>query len=334
MRVVGVEPQGQVHRLQIKSALLAQNLLGDPAARIVDVYVPFVGADGLPLLVDLVGWTAGGPVHTNWKCFTENVPERLDRLIASGRMRPVVVAFPDCCTRLGGNQYINSSATGPWADFLTDELVPFVESRFACGGDGRRGVFGKSSGGYGAIMHAMMRPDFWAAVACHSGDMGFDLCYRPALVGALRAFQAVGGVEPWVREALAKTKLADADIQTLEALGWCASYDPDPSAPFGLRLPLDSETAEFIAERWANFERWDPVNFVEQQGPALSQLKGVHLDCGSEDQFMLQYGARRFTRALRRMGVSHVYEEFQDDHVNIDYRMDVSLPFLAAVLSK
>src|SRR3546814_20062202 len=98
-------------------------------------------------------------------------------------MPPVVVAFPDCFTRLGGNQYINSAATGPWEDILLQEVVPLVEQRFGCGGAGRRGVFGKSSGGYGAIAHALKPADFWAAAACHSGDMGFELCYLPEQIG-------------------------------------------------------------------------------------------------------------------------------------------------------
>ena len=93
-------------------------MLGD-LDRDVDVYVP-AGHDGrgLPLLVDLVGFTGSGLSHTNWTGFRENMPERLDRLIGEERMPPVVVAFPDCFTRLGGNQYINSASTGAWEDFL------------------------------------------------------------------------------------------------------------------------------------------------------------------------------------------------------------------------
>ena len=114
-------PVGKVHRLAIDSQVLAGNLLGDPTLRGIDVYVPAEhDGRGLPLLVDIVGFTAGGPVHTNWKNFGENVPERLDRLIATGEMPPVVVAFPDCFTRLGGNQYVNSIAVGRWDDFLRD----------------------------------------------------------------------------------------------------------------------------------------------------------------------------------------------------------------------
>ncbi len=169
-------------------------MLGDPTERIVDVYTP-AGHDGagLPLLVDIVGFSAGGPVHTNWTGFRENVPERLDRLIGEGAMPPVVVAFPDCFTRVGGNQYVNSVSTGRWADFLTTELLAAVEGEFGCGGAGRRGIFGKSSGGYGAIVHALDHPDVWAAAACHSGDMAFELCYLPDMPDTLRALARAEG---------------------------------------------------------------------------------------------------------------------------------------------
>ena len=309
-------------------------MLGDSADRIVDVYIPHGHSGvGLPLLVDLVGYTAGGPAHTNWKNFGENCPERLDRLIGTGAMPPVVVAFPDCFTKLGGNQYINSAAVGPWADFLMREAVPRVEQDFGCGGSGRRGVFGKSSGGYGAIVHAMLYPEFWAAAACHSGDMGFELCYLPGLARSLREFARAGGIKPWIEEFYARPKVKDEDVQHLEMLGMCASYDPDPSAYLGLRLPIDMETAEIIPERWANFAKWDPLNMVETRSAALKSLRALYIECGDVDQFNLVYGARRLTRVLKRLGVPHRYEEFPDNHSSVDYRMDVSLPFLATALT-
>ena len=162
-------PMGSVSRLSVDSQALRSNMLRDPSVRVVDVYLP-AGHDGqgLPLLVDLVGFTGSGLSHTNWVGFRENLPERLDRLIGEHRMPPVVVAFPDCFTRLGGNQYINSASTGPWEDYLLLEMLPTIERRYGCGGPGRRGVFGKSSGGYGALTHALRHSDIWAAAACHS----------------------------------------------------------------------------------------------------------------------------------------------------------------------
>src|SRR5438477_9425478 len=117
-------PMGSVSRISVKSQALRSNMLGDPSVRVVDVYLP-AGHDGqgLPLLVDLVGLTSSGLSHTNWVGFRENLPERLDRLIGEERMPPVVVAFPDCLTRPGGNQYINSAWTGAWADYLLHEML-------------------------------------------------------------------------------------------------------------------------------------------------------------------------------------------------------------------
>lgn len=327
-------PAGEVRRLWIKSALLTRNILGDPPDRIIDVYIPHGETGrGLPLLVDLVGFTAGGPAHTNWKNFGENVPERLDRLIAEKAMPPCVVAFPDCFTKLGGNQYINSASIGPWADFLLQEAVPLVEREIGCGGPGRRGCFGKSSGGYGAIVHALLYPDFWSAAASHSGDMGFELAYLPTMPKLLRALAKAGGIRPWLEQFFAKPKVKDEEVHRLMDLCMCATYDPDPSAFMGVRLPVDMETCELIPERWANFKQWDPVNMVETKGAGLKKLKGLWIDCGDIDQYDLVYGARRFVRSLKRQDVPHVYEEFADDHTSVDYRMDRSLPFLAKALS-
>src|SRR5260370_3912665 len=171
---------GSVARIIIESQVLKTNMLGDPSERVVDVYVP-AGHDGhgLPLLVDLVGFASSGLSHTNWVGFRENLPERLDRLIGEQRMPPVVVAFPDCFTRLGGNQYINSASLGAWEDFLLHEMLPEIEQRFGCGGTGRRGGFRKSPCGGGALPHSPPPPALSAGPARHSPRMVFRLFYSP-----------------------------------------------------------------------------------------------------------------------------------------------------------
>lgn len=330
-------PRGAVTTRWLDSAILTDNLIGEPTERRIDVYVP-AGHDGrgLPLLVDLVGFTGGGPSHTNWKGFGENLPERLDRLIATGAMAPVVVALPDCCTRLGGNQYVNSLAMGRWDDFLLADAVPLVEREFSCGGFGRRGVFGKSSGGYGAMVHALLHPDFWSAAAVHSGDMGFDLLFASDWPNVLRAIARTNNsVEQWLQTFLTATqvKVRDDDIHVLMDLAMCATYDPDPTAFMGVRLPVTLDTCELIPERWANFLSWDPLTLVERCGDGLKQLKALHIECGDIDQYNLVYGARRMHKRLDALGVPHRYEEFGDNHSSVDYRMDISLPILANALS-
>jgi enterochelin esterase-like enzyme len=330
-------PSGTVHRLEIESEALAGNLLGDSRKRELAVYLPagIRSGDRLPLLVDLVGFTGSGQSHVNWKNFGENVPERLDRLIGEGRMPPTAVAFPDCFSRLGGNQYINSAAIGRYEDYLLQEVVPLVENRFELGGAGRRGVFGKSSGGYGAIVHVMRHADFWSAAACHSGDMGFELCYLADLPKVLTELKLNhgGSIERFIHHFEAALKPSEKDMTVLNLLAMAASYDPDPSQFLGIRLPAELETAVLIAERWARWQAHDPVNMAEAAAPALKSLKALYIDCGDRDQFHLQFGARRLHLALMRHGVAHRYEEFPDDHTSVDYRMDESLPFLARALA-
>ncbi len=324
-------PAGTLHRISQTSKILGSNRLGDPSTRDIVVYTPH-GHDGsgLPLLVDIVGFTAGGPAHVNWKNFGENVPERIDRLIQSGDLAPVVVAFPDCFTRLGGNQYIDSDAMGPWATWLTTEMLDLVEGRFGCGGAGKRGIFGKSSGGYGSIVHAMLHADVWSAAACHSGDLAFELCYLPEMPSALRAIAKAGSVEAFVTDFEKGPKYPGNALHDLMTFAMAATYDPDPdpAAFCGIRLPVDPETCELIEERWNAWLAWDPVHMADRHMDALKTLKGLWLDCGDVDQYNLVYGARRLHRKLEASGVQHVYQEFNDNHSSIDYRLDESLPFL------
>ena len=165
--------------LEHDSRILRGNPLGDPHVRKLGVWLPpqydHGGRRRFPVLYDLVGFTGSGLSHANWKPFGDNVPERAARLMQEGRMGPAIFVFPDCFTALGGNQYVNSSAIGNYADYLTREIIPFVEREFrADAGREHRGCFGKSSGGYGAMIHGMKYANYWGAIASHSGDAYFD----------------------------------------------------------------------------------------------------------------------------------------------------------------
>ena len=128
-------------------------------------------------------------------------------------------------------------------------------------------------------------------------------------------------------------KRPDGSFTAMNMLAMAASYDPDPAQFLGMRLPVTHDTCEVIEDRWANWMRHDPVVAVETLGNNLRSLKALYIDCGERDQFNLLYGARRLTRRLNELGITHRYEEFGDNHTNVDYRMDESLPFLAHALS-
>jgi hypothetical protein len=335
-------PRGRIETIVVDSRALAGNMLGDPSTRQVAVYVPHghehAGSAALPLFVALAGFTSSGLRMLSWQAFGESVPQRLDRLVEAGRMGPVVLAFPDCFTSLGGNQYVNSVALGRFEDFLVGEMIPEIERRFPVRTDaGGRAVFGKSSGGYGALIQALRHAEHWGAVACHSGDIDFDLCYRPALAAALDVL-ARHGSEPLrlVEHLRGARKIAPAEMQALMLFAMCASYDPDPRAPLGVRLPVDPHTCELLPERWGRWLAHDPLRLVDEPRSLsnLRSLRALFLDCGTRDPYALHYGARAFVRRLEAAGVPHVYEEFDDDHSGIDYRLDRSLPLLYGAVAR
>ncbi len=335
------EPAGRIEHIRIDSQALANNVLGDPTQRTVAVYLP-PGYDddtgSYPLFVDIVGFTGSGLAHAGWKAFAESVPQRVDRLVAEGKMGPVIVALPDCFTSLGGNQYVNSAAMGNWADFLTSEMVPALEARYRVKpGAASRAIFGKSSGGYGAIVHGLKHAEHWGAIACHSGDMAFEWCYLsdlPKTVMHLAKFN--GSIEAFMNRLEGGRKMGGGDFHHLMMLAMAATYDPDPSVPYGVRLPVTNDTCEVIEERWANWLAWDPVRLAEQKTclDNLRSLRGIYIDCGSSDQYNLVFGARQLSRQLGEQGVVHRFEEFEDNHSSVDYRMDESLPFLYEAVLK
>lgn len=336
MRKTPVAHAGAVHRLTLDSQVLRGNRPGDPTTRTVVVYTPhgYDPSQTYPLFMDLVGYTGSGESHANWKPFGYNVPERLDRLIAAGEMGPVIAVLPDCFTAYGGNQYIDSSATGRYMSYLVDEVIPLVEARFAVGrGREHRAVFGKSSGGYGALVHAMRRADVWGAAACHSGDAYFEYCYLPDFPRLLRKLlDHDGSVERYLAALWSREKLDQDDVMGIMTIGMAAHYDPDPDAPLGFQLPFDPKTGAIRRDRWERWLAHDPVRLVETSADALRSLRGLYIDCGTRDEGSLLWGARMLHARLDALGVPHAWHEFDDGHFDIDYRMNESLPFLYRAL--
>ena len=361
-------PAGRVVTLEHTSKVLADNPLGDPHARTLDVWLPpqYDQARGrglgarFPVLFHLASFTNSGRATTAWRNFDENVPERAARLIHERKLGPVIIAFPDCFTAFGGNQYVNSSAVGRYADYLTRELVPFVDRELRTrAAREHRGVLGKSSGGYGALLHAMKYARCWGAAACHSGDAHFDAVYAPEWPATLdelakhrvpqraagpvnaRAVAAVAGGEGvddgriarFLAHVWAKRQPSGSEIQALANLAMAATYDPDAEAPNGFRVPYHLETCERLPGRWRRWLRHDPVNLVARHARSLKTLRGLFIDCGWRDQYRLHYGGRLLSVRLAEHRVPHVYEEFDGTHSGIDYRLDRSLPYLVGALA-
>jgi len=332
-------PKGTVVTERVTSRALEGNLPGDPHVRDLHVYLPpgyERGSERYSVAWCLSGFTGRGRMLLNDNPWSPGIADRMDALLADGRAKPMILALPDCFTHIGGSQYINSPALGRYEDHVIQELVPLVDSRFrTLAAPEHRGVIGKSSGGYGALMLGMRHPEIFGALVSHSGDLLFEYCYKRDFGPALRAIQTGGGLAPWLAKFRASPRKRHADIAALNIIAMAAAYSPNVGAPNPYcDLPFDLETGAFDENVWKRWLQWDPLYLIDRHAGALKKLRLLYLDCGREDEFYLELGARCFVKRLRELGIRHEYEEFEDGHMNVAYRMDGSLPKLSHALAR
>lgn len=335
LRPSRAEQAGTVISFVHDSRLLADpNPLGDPARRDVHVYLPPGYADqdqrSYPVLWSLAAYTSSGPAQVAWRNHGENLPQRLDRLIGTGAMPPAIVAMPDSFTSLGGNQFVDSPALGNYGRHLVEELVPEVDRRFrTIARPEARGVFGKSSGGFGGLHLAVRYPGVFGGVASHAGDSGFDRVYLRDFVVCCDELAAWDGdCEAFVKGFWRARKPSGRAFHALMVLCLAASYSPAPGRPLNLELPFDVHTARLKDDVWQRWLEFDPVRFDDDQFDALRQLRGLWVDAGSRDQYFIHYGTREFADRLEKVGANHRFEEFDGNHSGMDWRLDHSLPWL------
>jgi len=326
----------RVERFPLESEALRGNPLGDPACREVIVVIPPGYEEGgrrFPVLYLLAAYAGLGASLLHRACWEEGIDQRLARLFAQG-CPPALVVLPDCSTRYGGSQYVNSNALGRYADHVVREIVPAIDRRYrtAAGPEGR-GLLGRSSGGFGALHLALENPGQFGAVACHSGDLGFDLCYPPDFPVCAGELARAGGVRPFVERFLAGPVHSSQEFTAISTLAMAAAYSPDPRADAGFELPFDLETCETRPDVFARWLAFDPIGRVAARARALRELRLLFVDCGRRDEHHLHFGARRFARECRAHSVPIEHEEFDGGHRGTSFRFDVSIPKVARALA-
>ncbi len=328
---------GRVELIRFESDVLKGNAPGDPHVRTVPVYLPPTYGERpqgrYPVAYVLTGFTGRGRMLLNDNLWNSPLDARMDALVAAG-CGEMILVMPDCATRYGGSQYLDSSATGAYETHLVTELVPFVDRRYrTLAARDHRGILGKSSGGYGALVQGMRHPDVFGAVSCHSGDMYFEYCYRGDVPKFCSRVQNAGGLHAWLDGFEAARQKKQEDMVALGILGMAAAYSPNPaSAPFGIELPCDLESGAFRDDVWERWLAHDPIRLLEDHADALRSMRLLFLDCGMRDEWHLHLGLRLFVRRLAALGIRHEVQEFDDGHMNVQYRYDVSLPKLAQAL--
>ena len=329
-----VEPRGRFEQQTVRSRVLEGNPLGDPAERPLWVYLPpGVGDDPgrrYPSIYVIQGYTGQVDMWWNRTALRPTVPELIDELFA-GATALAIVVLVDCWTSLGGSQFLNSPGTGRYLDYLCDEVVAFVDDRYpTLPAREHRGIAGKSSGGYGAMVAPMLRPDVFGALASHAGDALFEHCYLPDMAKATRALRDHydGSYERFFADFAtrpAMSKESDGVLLGIWAMAACYSAEPDGT----VTLPFDTATGRLRDEVWARWLALDPVRMAAGHADQLRSLRGIYLDAGRRDQFWLDLGAAAFSAELDALGIEHLFELFDATHSAIEYRYPAGLAFLA-----
>jgi S-formylglutathione hydrolase FrmB len=334
------ELSGRIDEHAFESDALKTNRLGDPHVRPLWVYLP-PGYDDdtdrrYPSVYVIQGLTGQIDMWRNRTAFRRTFPEAVDELFVGGGSPPCVLVFVDAWTSLGGSQFIDSPGTGGYHTYLCDEIVPFVDARYRTLAHGaHRGIAGKSSGGYGAMVNPMLRPDVFGGLATHAGDALFETCYLPDFRRSVRTLRDDydGSFERFwedFRSRPAFTKQSDGTLLNDWCMAACYSADEDGT----VQLPYDTATGELRPEIWDRWLDWDPVRMVARRADAVRSLKAIYIDAGTRDEFFLDVGAEAFRRALADVGVTDVhFELFDATHGGIDYRYPLGIRYLAERLS-
>jgi hypothetical protein len=272
----------------------------------------------------------------NRTAFRPSVIERIDELFAEGGAPPALVVFVDAWTSLGGSQYLDSPGTGNYHTYLCDEVVPWVDARYRTIPEREhRAITGKSSGGYGAMVTPMLRPDLFGGLATHAGDALFEACYLPGFRASARTLRDDhdGSFDRFWEDFHSRPALSkDSDFDPLN--DWCmaACYSADPDGT--VRLPYDPATGRLIPEVWERWLEWDPVRMVPRHAEALRGMRAIYIDAGKRDEWYLDLGADAFRRELEAIGVTDVFFElFDATHMAIEYRYPLGVKYLAERLS-
>jgi len=327
---------GRIDELVLASDALRGNPLGDPHERPLWVYAPpAYDAEPerrFPSIYLIQGLTGQLDMWRNRSAFRPTVPELVDRLFGEEGCPPALVVFVDAWTSYGGAQFLDSPAVGRYHTHLCDEIVPFVDERYRTLAEpAHRGISGKSSGGYGAMVTPMLRPDLFGGLATHAGDALFEHCYLPEFRETQRALRdcydgSYGAFWEDFRSRPAFTKSTDFPLLDTWAMAACYSANEDGS----VELPFDGVTGAMRPEIWERWLAWDPVRMAATHADALRGLRAIYIDAGKKDQFYLDLGAEAFRAALAAIGVTDVeFELFDATHSGIEYRYPLALRYLA-----
>jgi S-formylglutathione hydrolase FrmB len=321
--------KGQIKIDKFHSRVLKNNPLNDPSVRDIITYLPENYSKslskGYPTVFLLPAFGNNNYSSINKNPFSLTIFQTLENLISESKCGEMIIVVVDCFNKFGGSQYINSSAIGHYKDYILEEIIPFVNSKYNIA---NKSLLGKSSGGYGAVTIGMENPKIFKAIAAHSFDSAFEYCYLPDFPIAFKVLKKAGGPKKWLTNFWNKeNKSGKTDLITLNILSMAAHYSPKKTngTKVGLNLPFDLNTGEIDEQVWLEWKNKDPIKMIDKFKDNLKGIDLLFFDCGKDDEFNLFIGTKVFSEKCKRFGRKHEYIQYDGGHFNTSFRYATSL---------
>lgn len=296
--------------------------MNDPVDRRFPVYLPpdYDPKKTYPVAYLLAGFSGRASLYVNDHIvFEKPIPARWDKAIAEKKVVPFIGVFPDGSSRMGCSQYVNSPAFGNYMDYLCDEIVPFIESKFSVTRDPHQRILaGHSSGGFGALVTGMIRPDVFKIICSSAGDGFYEVSLLRNIAIAVTEIEKAGGVTEFLEKFLAEETtqgFSPARFDTMLTLAMAPCYAPNvKNAPLFGDPFFDLKTGEVIPEIWEKYLAWDPVRMADVYLQNLKQLDYVLLEAGLEDEHGLQLAHRQLAKKFQKSGIPYDLVEYPGKH--------------------
>jgi enterochelin esterase-like enzyme len=313
------ELKGKLDRITVHAKSLEGNLEGDSADRDVFVYLPpsyeREPNRRYPVVYTLHGF---GLRAQQWVGFA-NVAG-LERGLASGTTKEMILVSPDAYSLHTGSFYSNSKTTGDWETFIAVELVSYIDSHYRTIPDRMsRGLAGHSMGGYGTFRIGMKHPEVFSSLYAMSACCMLE---KAEVTPEITQLETITTAEEARRLPFnRKSPLA-------RAAAWSSNAN---NPPLFIDLPVKDgkQRPEIVAKWMAN----SLMVMLQQYAPNLKKMKAISMNVGLRED-LLQPN-RDMDVALTDAGVPHHFETFDGDHngqVPANFQ-NVVLPFFSGELA-
>jgi len=308
--------------LKIDSKAIADFPMGDAAKRRMPLLLPDNydenRAEPYPVVVVLAGYGS----HPEKFIFSSSVFDRplstkLNQAMIEKSMPEAIIVFPDCTSKLGGSQFINSPAFGNYMGYLCDEIIPEIDQQYHTYKNRHyRAITGHSSGGFGAMVTSMLRPDVFAHMASSAGDCFFEGLFMPLITPTLIAIKQAKGMDKFINLFLNDNLPGNrGNFEAMMMLAMAPCFAPKIEAPiiYG-DLFFDLNDGKINDAIWQRYLDWDPVQMTPKYLDAWSQMKTIRLDCGRSDPYGMQWGQAQIAKTLQDNQIKCSLNEYSGGH--------------------